>query len=99
MGLDTDKWGERIDAILWPHPFSGQPGKPNQVAISNGLPPDGKVFAMSYHMARTAILATLMIAVKEGYDKGYKCGVQDEIECVEKSGEHSGLIARRSNED
>lgn len=31
---------------------------------------------------------------RESYDNGYKRGVQDEIECVETSGEHLDLIRR-----
>jgi hypothetical protein len=60
--LDID---QRIEEILWPHPFSGS-GGPLQVGTNSGLPPEGKVFVAPYsliHVAIKRLLADVIEAV------------------------------------
>jgi hypothetical protein len=45
---------DELDKILWPSPFSGS-GTPVQVAVSSGLPPEGKTFVVPYSVAKMAL--------------------------------------------
>lgn len=72
--------GSDVDDILWPAPFSGGYLKPTQVAVSSGLPPDGKVFTMTYHMAKTAIKQLLATEYQRGKADGAR---EREVDAVD----------------